>query len=333
VYVAAFSLLFAAGPLLAAPPKPAKPAPPPAPAPPPPPPAPPPVPSLAETLTGDAKADYETARLAFGDHDYAGALIKFGSAYEKSKDPRLLWNMATCEKQLRHYSKVIGLVKRYMAEGGDKLEESDRKEASELVAALEPLTAKLTIQVSEPGAEVFVDDERVGTSPLDAPVQVDVGSRKIRIVKADFVEVNQTAVIGGDQGAKVDVKLAAVTHEGRLVITASPDATIFVDGKPVGHADFAGPVKSGPHAVRVTADNAKPYEADVNVADKETRSLSINLEHLKTGPSPWIFVGVGAGVVVAAALVVGGYFLFKPVDKVLTGTLEPGYVQAGFHFF
>lgn len=292
-----------------------------------------PPPTLGETLTGDAKADYDTARLAFGDHDYAGALIKFTSAYEKSKDARLLWNMATCEKQLRHYSKVIGLVKRYMAEGGERLDDSDRKEALDLVSALEPLTAKVTIQVSEPGADVFIDDERVGTSPLDGPVQVDVGSRKIRVVKADFVDATQTAIIGGDQGAKVDVKLAAVMHEGRLVITASTDATIFVDGKAVGHADFAGAVKSGSHAVRVTADNARPYEAAVNVADNETRNLTINLEHLKTGPSPWIFVGVGVGVVVAAALVVGGYFLFKPVDKVLTGTLEPGYVQAGFHFF
>lgn len=291
------------------------------------------MPTLAESLKGDAKSDYDTARLAFGDHDYPGALIKFASAYEKSKDPRLLWNMATCEKQLRHYTKVIGLVKRYMAEGGDKLEETDRKEATELVAALEPLTAKVTIQVNEPGAQVFVDDELVGTSPLAGPVQVDVGSRKIHVVKPDFVEATQTAVIGGDQAAKVDVTLAAVTHEGRLVITASSDATIFVDGKPVGHADFAGPVKSGMHVVRVTADDARPYEASVNVADKETRSLSITLERLKTGTSPWVFVGIGAGVVVATALVIGGYFLFKPTDKVLTGTLDPGSVQAGFHFF
>ena len=326
MYFASVALLFAAGPLLAAPPKPA---PPPAPAPPPPPPAAPP--TLAETLTGDAKADYETARLAFGDHDYPGALIKFSSAYDKSKDPRLLWNMATCEKQLRHYTKVIGLVKRYMAEGGDKLEEADRKEAGDLVAALEPLTAKVTIAVNEPGAEVFVDDELVGTSPLAGPVQVDVGTRKVRVVKADFVEAAQTAV-GGDQAPKLDVKLIAVTHEGRLVISAASDAMIFIDGKPVGH-DFAGPMKPGSHFVRVTADNAKPYEADVVVADKETRSLSINLEHLKTGPSPWIFVGIGAGAVVTAALILGGYFLFKPADKVLTGTLEPGYVQAGFHFF
>jgi len=68
--------------------------------------APPPVvtaparPSLADTLTGPAKDDYMAGRLLFGDHDYGGALVKFQSAYTQSKDARLLFNMAACEKNL-----------------------------------------------------------------------------------------------------------------------------------------------------------------------------------------------------------------------------------------
>jgi len=42
-------------------------------------------------------------------------------------------------------------------------------------------TAEQKGRVTEPGAEILVDDEKVGTSPLAAPVLLDLGKRRIRI--------------------------------------------------------------------------------------------------------------------------------------------------------
>src|SRR5258708_4144401 len=70
---------------------------------------------LSQALTGQAKADFESGKLLAADGDFAGALIKFQSAYDQSKDPRLLWNAAFCQKNLRHYAKVIATLKRYLA--------------------------------------------------------------------------------------------------------------------------------------------------------------------------------------------------------------------------
>src|SRR5882724_2041987 len=55
-------------------------------------------PSLSEALTGAAKADYDAARILYDDGDFRGAFQKLKSSYEQSKDARLLWNMAACEK-------------------------------------------------------------------------------------------------------------------------------------------------------------------------------------------------------------------------------------------
>src|SRR5688572_14149804 len=66
---------------------------------------------LGETLTGQAKQDYEAAKLLFTDGDHAGALIKFQAVFDTSKDPRLLWNLAACHKSLRHYASAIGLLR------------------------------------------------------------------------------------------------------------------------------------------------------------------------------------------------------------------------------
>ncbi len=290
------------------------------PAPPPPPPPPPAPPTLAESLTGDAKADYDTAVIIYGDKDYANAYLKFSSAYDKSHDPRLLWNMATCQKQLRHYTKVIQLLQRYVAEGGDKITEGDKKDAADLISTLEPLTGKVEIKVTEPGADIYVDDEKVGTSPLTAPVQVDVGTRKLHIVKPDF-EDHDSTFIGEGATKVVDVKLVAVSHQGRLAITTLSEGVITIDGKNVGSGNFAGPVAAGPHQIRVVAPKYLPYQVDVTLIAKETRSLNITLEREK-GISPWIFVGIGVGAAAAAALTVAIIYAvtYRP-DPV--GTLDP----------
>src|SRR6476469_2894036 len=71
---------------------------------------------LSDALTSGPNAYCEAARLLYGDGDHAGALVKFQAAFDQSKDPRLLWNMAACEKNLRHYAKVMALVERYVKE-------------------------------------------------------------------------------------------------------------------------------------------------------------------------------------------------------------------------
>jgi TolA-binding protein len=57
---------------------------------------------LASSLRGQAATDYQAARILFDDGDYAGASLKFQHAFEESGDARLLWNIAVCEKNLRH---------------------------------------------------------------------------------------------------------------------------------------------------------------------------------------------------------------------------------------
>ena len=98
-------------------------------------------PSLADSLIGEPKADYDAAKLLYGNGDYAGALVKFTAAYDKSKDPRLLWNIAACEKNLHHYARVLAYLRRYLAEGQAVLSEAEKVDAEALLKFIQPLTA------------------------------------------------------------------------------------------------------------------------------------------------------------------------------------------------
>ena len=303
-----------------------------APAPPSPPPAPsveaPPPAPLAESLTGEAKADYESAKLLFGDGDNAGALVKFKSAYEKSKDPRLLWNMAACEKNLRRYSRALKLVRQYLAEGGDKLTAQDKTEAEELIKVMEPLTAKLKLTVSEPGAEVFIDDEPAGTTPVEAVV-VDIGSRKVRVRKDEFEEYTREVPVGGAAEVVLDVKLAKIVHEGRLNVRTSNDATIAVDGKVVGSGTWSGVLPSGGHSLSISAPKMRPYQSEVYIQDKESRDVNVTLEpEPSKGLPTWAWIAGGA--VLLGGATTAGIFIFGGDGKYEgpSGNLQPGIVQA-----
>ena len=293
-------------------------------------------PSLADSLNGEPKADYDAAKLLYGNGDYAGALVKFTAAYDKSKDPRLLWNIAACEKNLHHYASVLAYLRRYLAEGSAVLSDAEKVDAEALVKFIQPLTAALDLSVSESGARVYVDDALVGETPLAAPLVVDVGPCKIRIEKEGFEPYREALTIGDSPRIKIVAKLQkAITDATIVVYTARPNDPIYIDGALRGAGTWKGTVPGGTHSLRVSAPPMRPYEGDFSVRDGESKTIALTLEYEPSKPSvrvpTWVWIGGAALVVVGG--VVGGYFLFKPSDHPAAtpvGTLDPGSVQASF---
>jgi len=288
-------------------------------------------PSLSESLSGDAKRDYESAKLLYADSDFAGALVKFRLAYDESRDPRLLWNEAVCEKSLRHYAKVAALVHRVLAEGGPLLTDAARGEASELLRALEPLTARLQLTIHPDGASVYVDGELVGVTPLrDAPL-VDLGSRQLRIVKDGYKEATTSLVIGGAAVVAREISLERIVHQGVFTVQGAAADAIAIDGRMLGLGRWQGPLASGVHALRVTSAGKKAFETEFVLQDNEARSIDVSLQdEPRSGGIPtWAWIAGGGAVLAGAAI--GAYVLFKPADATagpsVVGTIAPGTVQ------
>ena len=81
---------------------------------------------LSQALTGPARDAYTSAEILSRNNDFAGALSKYRQAYELSKDPRLLFNMALCERSLHAYARMQSLLVQYKREAATSIGADER---------------------------------------------------------------------------------------------------------------------------------------------------------------------------------------------------------------
>ncbi len=278
---------------------------------------------LSESLKGDAKDAYTSARILLNNNDFTGALSKYKEAYARSSDPRLLYDMAICEKNLKHYARMAADLQEYERHAGPTLTGDEKQIVEDALAATKNLVGALRLTVSEPGASVTIDGETVGTTPLTSPVVLDLGAHKIAVTKEGFASTDKVVQIAGGGESAAEVILtptAPKANTSHLLVSADPRSSIAIDGQLVAAGRFEGDEKPGPHEVVVTETGMRTYKAEVDLREGERRTMQVSLEPDRNGPVLWPWIVGGAAL--AAGAVVGGYFLFKPSDT--THPVPPG---------
>ena len=282
---------------------------------------------LAAALEGPAKDAYDAAKLLVLNNDFAGALTKFQQAYDLSKDPRLISNMAVCEKNLRHYASAKTLLERYFRVAGGRMTPEERVSVSEAVDAIRNLVGSLKLTVAPAGTTLFVDGVAAGTSPFLLPVFVDLGKHVLTFKHPGFDPLEQAIEVPGGNTTDLAFALTASVHVATLTVATENDASVTIDGAAAGTGRYHDKVSAGPHTVRVTANGKQPFELELELHDGETRTLEVTLKDEKRLVWPWV---LGGSVLVAAGLGVGAYFLFQPTTHVAAiplGSLGEGSVQ------
>lgn len=267
--------------------------------------------SLAQSLQGDAKEAYDSGELLVANGDFTGALTKLRQAYDASKDPRLLYEMALCEKELRRYAPMQSLLQQYLRDAEGSIPADIRTAVDEALAAIKSLVATVTVSSLEPEATVLVDGEVVGVTPIPAPLTVDLGKHVIVAKKAGFDSNEQTIDALGGSAVSVTLVLIAQARVAQLVVRSDADATVKIDDRVVGAGHFEGQLEPGTHAVQLTERGKEPYRAVIELHDGETRTVEVTLADQKHAPWPWVL----GGAVLAAGAAVAIYFIAKPHDE------------------
>jgi PEGA domain-containing protein len=207
---------------------------------------------LRDSVRGLAREAFDRGVMLFEAKNPSGAFAEFERAYELSKDPRLLFNMALADRDQRRFARAVSLLQREQVEGAGVLSAEELTVVRRALAAFLPFTTLLTVDCDQPGASVFVDDAPVGTTPLAEPVRVDVGERRVSARKDGFRDASATR--SAASGTPLSVVLT-LEPRGKLVVRARgvAAARVAVDGVEVGGAPWEGEVPAGAHVITVSA--------------------------------------------------------------------------------
>jgi hypothetical protein len=122
---------------------------------------------------------------------------------------------------------------------------------------------------------------------------LDIGERRLRVASDGFVTYEKSVVVAGGPELAMTIALVKQVHEGTLVVEAPAGAAVFIDDRQVGVGRVEQKVASGGHQLRVTAPGMRPYQTEVVVQDRETRSLNVLLESAAAAEKPMLRVAVG----------------------------------------
>jgi hypothetical protein len=164
---------------------------------------------LAQSLQGPAKDAYTAAAQLFKEGDFQGAEAKYTQAYDLSKDPRLVFDMAVCEKELHHYARTGVLLRRYEQEAGAGLSDEERKRTEDALAALPKYVGTVTVSVDAAGAAVAVDGETAGTTPLPSPLTLDPGKHVVVVRKDGYETVERPISVSAGVASTLTIGLLA----------------------------------------------------------------------------------------------------------------------------
>jgi serine/threonine-protein kinase PpkA len=141
--------------------------------------------------------------------------------------------------------------------------------------------AALEVRTDPPGADIRVNGEHRGTSPLTLS-GLPSGTSRIRAEKDGYETDSRTIKLTSGRTARVSIDLAAVEQPGRLYVRPEPeDARVrIMNIKPPYHDGIE--LSPGRYEIEVSAEGHDSKTQWIRLASGEDRHLSVELDPVKS---------------------------------------------------
>jgi hypothetical protein len=154
-----------------------------------------------------AQSHFQRGIERYDDGEYSLALVEFQRAYALRPGYPLLFNIGQVHFHLRQYAKARLALEKYLDEGRGKLGSERREQVEQQLITLRSRTAELRVTVNVVGAEVSINDEEIGTSPLVTVLFVDAGTQRVAASKLGYTSTRSTIIVAGGDVAAIDLTL------------------------------------------------------------------------------------------------------------------------------
>lgn len=291
-----------------------------------------PAPARAQDARSAAHEHFDRGMAASNDQRFAEAVTEFEKAYELWPDYRVLYNIAKVRATLGRSAEAVAAFEAYLDKGGAEVPAARQQEVREAMQAQLTHVATIDVRVSPAGAEVRVDGQLVGRSPLAAPVRVTEGKHTLEALLAGRAPQLREVEVPG--ASRLAVELTFPPPAPEALPAVAPPAVVARDRAPdprrgwraVGYgvagaglvAAIAGAVVAYGAANDANAARALMVEAsmpsvpatpDLMKYDAAKRDYDAARTRNQLG---WALVGVGAAAAVGGAtlaIVPGGLTL------------------------
>src|SRR3989304_3468040 len=135
---------------------------------------------------------------------------------------------------------------------------------------------------ANPWAEIYINNRKIETTPLEQGIQLDAGSYELRLVHPDFPSYFESIEI--KQNKLRTVKINFYEKVGYLDCKIYPWGEIYIDGKYKSTSPLLKPVVLMPGNYSLSIRNPgynKDIEEVITVKAKETLTLRFNFDDLK----------------------------------------------------
>ncbi|MBX3181175.1 MAG: tetratricopeptide repeat protein [Polyangiaceae bacterium] len=249
-----------------------------------------------DAMTDMARERFQEGVAFYDAKEYAKARASFLQAYAIKKHPSVLLNLAQSELRSGHEADAAQHFDQFLRENPSAAE-VERQEAERGLAAA--LTRVHALTVTAPaGAQLFVDNEPVGTAPLESRLFLAPGSRLLEARQGGEITNATISAVAGGQGTQT------LTFGGP---TAPPG---FVPGPtepppPGGGTPQVPPEDEGGFSFS-TSDPREPF-----------------LDWAKRGPVSWIGGGLfGVGLIGGVVFALTSSSNYSDADSIRDQILE-----------
>lgn len=212
-------------------------------------------PAWAADPDREARERYDNAVKLYEEGAYDAALVELNRAAELRPSYKLYYNIAQVRFAMHDYAAAMDAYRQYLDKGGDKVSAQRREQVQKELATLVQRVAKLSVEVDVAGAEIYVDDVLVGTSPLTTPIIVNSGIRRVTARHPEYVPQTKRLTLAGNVQDKVAFSLArgaAGENPGASATApasgaAPPTGATTPSTQPAPGAESTPPAAPAPH--------------------------------------------------------------------------------------
>lgn len=273
----------------------------------------------------DAKALKAEGDAAMDRLDFQQALDKYNQAYDKSKDPAILYNRARALQSLNRMPEALDELERFSREAPADLKA--KVPLNQLLSEYRGRVGTITLKTDVTGARILIDGKLVGMTPLpNGTIRINAGKVTVEVVAEGYETYRETVDVGSGSPTAIEPKL--LRKSTVIYVASEPQATSSeLDGKTGKPTPFEIGVDPGRHTVVLHRDGYYDLSSTTDVAAGERKVLQLKLEG-KPITTKWWFWTTLVGTVVVAAGVTALAIALTTERAADRGDIQPGQVPA-----